>query len=432
MPDHLRERPPLDLLLLTTGQLAQALHRLVDPVVGALLGAALDRLTSSSRWPGSASSASAKPPLLSLPAAAAAGLRRPQPRAGFTYTFVFLIYFMMITCASPQLRRAVTAHRIPVVNGGFRRSSGSLFRCASARYLARMLMMVRLFFGSLVGFAASRAALAVEILALRHQLCVLERPSPARLPLTCWDRALWAFLLRHWSGWKDSLVLVKPEIVIAWHRRAFRLFWRQKSLAGRPTTRAEIRRLIRQMAQENRTWGAPTVHGELLKLGYVVGERTVSRYLARIRPGPTKPRSQTWATFLKNHARDIVAADMFVVPTIRFQVLYVFIILGLERRRLIFANVTTNPTAEWLAQQVVNAFPWDTAPRFLIRDRDGAYGLAFSARLRGLGIREIRTAVRAPLMNAFAERVISTLPRVLRPPDRAERTARPAPACRVP
>jgi putative transposase len=207
------------------------------------------------------------------------------------------------------------------------------------------------------------------------------------------------------------LVLVKPATVVAWHRRAFRLFWRGRSAAGRPTTRAEIRRLVRLMAQENATWGAPRIHGELLKLGYVVGERTVSRYLARFRPEPTKPRSQTWTTFLENHARDIVAVDMFVVPTIRFQVLYVVIILSLERRRLVFANVTANPTAAWLAQRVVNAFPWDTAPRFLIRDRDRAYGLAFSTRLRGLGIHEIRAAVQAPQMNAFAERVIGTLRR---------------------
>jgi len=163
------------------------------------------------------------------------------------------------------------------------------------------------------------------------------------------------------------------------------------------------------MAQENPIWGAPRIHGELLKLGYLLGERTVSRYLARIRPEPTKAKSQTWVTFLKNHARNIVAVDMFVVPTIRFQVLYIFIILSLERRRLVFANVTTNPSAEWLAQQVVNAFPWDRAPRFLIHDRDN--GPAFSRRVKGLGIAEIRTAVRAPLMNAFAERVIGTLRR---------------------
>jgi hypothetical protein len=235
-----------------------------------------------------------------------------------------------------------------------------------------MFTVIRLLFAALATVVHSRVALAAEILALRHQLVVLKRARPARLPLSHWDRALWAFLLRRWTDWKNSLVLIKPETVIAWHRLAFRLFWRRMSMAGRPRARADIRRLIRQMALENSTWGAPRIHGELLKLGYVVGERTVSRYLARIRPQPTKAKSQTWATFLKNQARQIVAVDMFVVPTIRFQVLYVFVILGLERRRIVFANATTNPTAEWLAQQVVNAFPWDTAPRFLIRDQDGA------------------------------------------------------------
>ena len=274
-----------------------------------------------------------------------------------------------------------------------------------------MFTLIRLLFGSLASCVRSRAALAAEILALRHQLLVLERSRLARLPLTPWDRALWALVLRRWSRWRDSLVLVKPETVIAWHRRAFRLFWRWKSRGGRPAARAQIRRLIRQMARDSSTWGAPRIHGELLKLGYIVGERTVSRYLARVRPEPAKVKSQTWATFLKNHTRDIVAVDMFVVPTIRFQILYIFVILALERRCLVFASVTTNPTAEWLAQQVVNAFPWDTTPRHLIRDRDRAYGLAFSQRVKNLGIREIRTAVRAPMMNAFAERLIGTLRR---------------------
>src|SRR5262245_12033392 len=189
-------------------------------------------------------------------------------------------------CASPELHPPgySTAYPCPATGVSGRRLVG----CLSARYLTRVLTVVRLFFGSLAAFAASRAALAAEILALRHQLAVLERSSPARLPLTCWDRALWAFLLRHWSGWKDSLLLVKPQTVIAWHRRAFRLFWRWKSLAGRPMTGAEIRRLVRQMAQDNPTWGAPRIHGELLKLGYVVAERTVSRSLARIRPRPIR------------------------------------------------------------------------------------------------------------------------------------------------
>jgi hypothetical protein len=191
-------------------------------------------------------------------------------------------------CSSPKTPSRGLRHTVSLSSAEGSRSLGrSFFGCASARYLTRVLTVVRLFFGSLAAFAASRAALAAEILALRHQLAVLERSSPARLPLTCWDRALWALLLRHWSGWKDSLVLVKPDTVIAWHRRAFRLFWRRRSATGRPTTRADIRRLIRQMAQENATWGAPRIHGELLRLGYVVGERTVSHYLARpSRPSP--------------------------------------------------------------------------------------------------------------------------------------------------
>ena len=180
---------------------------------------------------------------------------------------------------------------------------------------------------------------------------------------------------------------------------------------GRPRIDREIRKLIIQMASENPTWRAPRIHGELLKLGFEVSERTVSRYLARLRPEPAKPGSQTWASFLRNQAKGIVAVDMFTVPTIRFQVLYVFVILSLERRRLVFANVTANATAEWLGQQVVNAFPWDTAPKFLVRDRDGAYGFEFSRRTKGLGIREVKTAVEAPLMNAHCERLIGTLRR---------------------
>ena len=156
-----------------------------------------------------------------------------------------------------------------------------------------MFSLIRLLLSSVAACVRSRTALAAEILALRHQLLVLERSRHARLPLTRWDRALWVLVLRRWNGWKHSLVLVKPETVIAWHRRSFSLFWRWKSQGGRPSTRAQIRRLIRQMARENPTWGAPRIHGELLKLGYVVGERTVSRYLARARPEPTKARSQT-------------------------------------------------------------------------------------------------------------------------------------------
>jgi transposase InsO family protein len=276
-----------------------------------------------------------------------------------------------------------------------------------------MLGLIRLFLGSLVSLFRPRAALMAENLALRHQLGILLRSRPARLPLTSWDRALWAFVLQRSSSWRQSLAIVRPETVIAWHRQAFRLFWRWKSQAGRPRAQAEVRRLIREMASHNATWGAPRIHGELLKLGFDVSERTVSRYLERIRPEPRRAGSQAWCTFLRNQAKGIVAVDLFTVPTIRFQVLYVFVVVALERRRLVFANVTTNPTALWLGQQTINAFPWNTAPRFMIRDRDRAYGNEFSRRVRDLGIRSIRTAIRAPKMNCYAERLIGTIRREL-------------------
>ncbi len=276
-----------------------------------------------------------------------------------------------------------------------------------------MFLLFRLVVGSLGALFRPRASLVAENLALRHQLGVLLRSKPARPPLTSWDRALWGFVLRRFPGWRQSLVIVRPDTVIAWHRRAFRLFWRRKCESGRPSVRAEIRRLIRQMATENPTWGAPRIHGELLKLGFAVSERTVSRYVERIRPEPRRTGSQTWRTFLRAHAKGIVAVDSFTLPTIRFEILYVFVILALERRRLVFANVTTNPTAFWLGQQVVNAFPWDTAPKFLIRDRDGAYGEEFSRRVRSLGIRPVKTAVRSPKMNGHVERLVGSLRREL-------------------
>jgi putative transposase len=276
-----------------------------------------------------------------------------------------------------------------------------------------MVGLIRLLSGFLVALCRPRAALLAENLALRHQLGILFRSKPARVSMTRWDRALWAFVLSRVPGWRESLVLVKPETVIGWHRQAFRLFWRKKSQAGRPSARAEVQRLIRKMATENPTWGAPRIHGELLKLGFDVSERTVSRYLERIRPEPRRSGCQTWSTFLRNQARGIVAVDLFTLPTVRFEILYVFVVLALERRRLVFANVTTSPTAFWLGQQTVNAFPWDTAPRFLIRDRDGAYEDEFSGRVESLGIRTIKTAIRAPRMNCYAERLIGTIRREL-------------------
>ena len=256
----------------------------------------------------------------------------------------------------------------------------------------------------------SRAALQVEILALRHQVTVLKRSQRSRLHLNSTDRLLWVWLSRIWSPWRSALLIVKPETVIAWHRRGFRLYWRWKSRQGepgRPTIDWEVRELIRKMSLANPLWGAPRIHGELLKLGIEVCQATVAKYMAQQR----KPPSQTWRTFLNNHAKQLVSTDFFVVPTATFRVLYVFIVLAHERRLLLHFNVTAHPTSEWTAQQMAEAFPWDTARRYLLRDRDSTYGDSFRQRVRGMGIREVLTAPRSPWQNPYAERVVGSIRR---------------------
>src|SRR5947208_12335462 len=206
----------------------------------------------------------------------------------------------------------------------------------------------------------ARAFLQAEILALRHQLLVLQRSNRGhKLRLGWADRVLWVWLSRLWNDWRSALLLVKPETVIAWHRQGFRLYWRWKSRCGegRPTVSPEVRNLIRHMSLANPRWGAPRIHGELLKLGIQVSQATVAKYMVRQR----KPPSQSWRTFLKNHAKDLVSADFFIVPTIAFQLLFVFVILDHDRRRPIHFAVTANPTAEWTARQLLEAFPWDNA-----------------------------------------------------------------------
>ena len=207
----------------------------------------------------------------------------------------------------------------------------------------------------------SRATLQLENVALRQQVAVLkrERPRPRLHPL---DRVFWVLLFHLWPRWKDALVIVKPETVIGWHRRGFRLFWKWKSChgkPGRPRTSKEIRELIQRMSRENPLWGVPRNHGELLKLGIDVSQATVTRYMVR----HPKPPSQTWRTFLDNHVGSLVSIDFFVVPTARFAVLFVFIVLRHERRRIEHFGVTAHPSADWVAQQMREAFPWDTAPR---------------------------------------------------------------------
>jgi putative transposase len=216
------------------------------------------------------------------------------------------------------------------------------------------------FFTSLVVSFRSRAALQLEILALRHQLGVLHR-SVKRPKLTSPDRLLWVWLSRMWTDWRSSLVIVKPETVIGWHRKSFRLFWTWKvrgGRSGRPAVPRDIRELIRRMSRENPLWGAPRIHGELLKLGIDVGETSVGKYMVRYR----RPPSQAWRTFLDNHINDLVSIDFFTVPTIRFQVLHVFLVLAHDRRRILHFRVTAHPTTAWTAQQLREAFPWNTAP----------------------------------------------------------------------
>ena len=269
-------------------------------------------------------------------------------------------------------------------------------------------VLVTLFAG-LSSIFKTRAALQLENLAPRHQLSVLHR-SVKKPKLTMFDRFLWAWLCGIWADWRSSLLLVKPETVIAWHRKGFRFFWTWKvrrGQPGRPTIPKDVRDLIRQMSRENLTWGAPRIHGELLKLGVDISETSVSKYIIRSR----RPPSQTWRTFLENHLKSLVWVDFFAVPTLRFQILYVFLVLAHDRRRILDFGVTAHPTAEWTGQQLRNAFPWDTTPRYLLRDRDRIFGNDFTRQVEEMGIREVLSAPRSPWQRAYVERVIGTIRR---------------------
>jgi putative transposase len=243
---------------------------------------------------------------------------------------------------------------------------------------------------------------------LRHQLQVLQRARNPRLRLTLADRLLLVWLARVWNDWRTALVIVQPETVIAWHRRGFRLFWAWKSRRriGRPPVPADVRALIRTMSQSNPLWGAPRIHGELLKLGIEVSQATVAKYMIKHR----RPPSQTWRTFLKNHMGQVMAADFFVVPTATGRLLFVLVILAHARRRVVHVAVTEHPTAAWTGQQLREAFPWEQAPRYLVRDRDHAFA-AWANTARSMGIEEVLTAPRSPWQNAYVERFIGSVRR---------------------
>ena len=258
-------------------------------------------------------------------------------------------------------------------------------------------------------FFKTRTALHTEILALRHQLCVLQR-NMKRPKIRPADRVFWSLLSRVWSDWKEALIFVKPDTVIRWQRRRFRDHWTKlcrQGEPGRPTVSKEVKELIRTMSKKNPTWGSPHIVGELAKIDIVIAKSTVEKYMVRTK----KPPSQSWRSFLENHAKEIVSIDFIVAPTVRFTVLYVLVFLSLDRRRVIHFNVTAHPTAEWTAQQVIEAFPWDTAPKYLLRDRDGIYGDRFKIRVRNMGIEEVLTAYRCPWQNPYSERLNGSIRR---------------------
>jgi putative transposase len=267
------------------------------------------------------------------------------------------------------------------------------------RCIRQILHFLRLLF-------APRADILLENVALTHQLGVLARQR-TRTRFSRLDRIIWVWLSRTWTGWRDSLLIVRPETVVRWHRQGWKLYWRWKCRrkTGRPEIDDKVRDLVRRLARENPLWGAPRIHSELLKLGIIVGETTVAKYM----PKHPKPPSVTWRAFLRNQS--LVACDFFTVPTLTFGVLYVLVVIRHLDRRLLHLRVTSNPTSAWTAQQMRQAFPFDEAPNYLLRDNDSIYGEQFSRTLKNMGITEVRTAKGSPWQNPFAERLIGSIRR---------------------
>ncbi len=263
--------------------------------------------------------------------------------------------------------------------------------------------------GFVVGAGRPRIGLPLEIVALRHQLALYPQ-SIRRPPIRPRDRMLWTWLARHWGRWREMLVFVQPATVLAWHRRRIRDNWARLSRRkppGRSALSQEVRTLIRDISTANPRWGSPRIVAELRKLGIAVAKSTIDKY--RIRP--PHPASPSWRAFLQNHLAEIVALDCFTVPTIRFRVLFVLIVLAHDRRRILHFNGTAHPTAQWTAQQPVEAFPGETAPQYLLRDRDAVYGQAFVQRVAGLGMEQVLTARWSPWQKPSAERLIGSIRR---------------------
>ena len=231
-----------------------------------------------------------------------------------------------------------------------------------------MKTILRPLLATLAGIFRSRALLQLEILALRQQLAMITARDRKRLRFRRRERLFWVWLYRVWPGCLETLHVFKAGTLVRWHRKGFRLYWAWKSRrrgGGRPPIAADIRDLIRLMSQDNVGWGAPRIHGELRMLGIDISQATVAKYMIR----HPKPPSQNWRTFLDNHVQDLASIDFFTVPTVSFRILFVFLVLKHDQRRIVHFNVTEYPTAQWTAQQLVEAFPWDE-PRYLLRDRD--------------------------------------------------------------
>jgi transposase InsO family protein len=252
-----------------------------------------------------------------------------------------------------------------------------------------------------------RRALVVENLLLRQQLSVAIRARP-HPRIRRRDRVFWVVARRLCADWRRHLVLVRPETVLRWHRRGWRLFWwwRSGRPTGRPRVPHEVRALIRRLSEENRLWGTERIRGELLKLGITVANGSIRRYRWR---RPPRPPSQTWRTFLRTHAHQLWAADLFTVPTVTFRTLYVFFVVSHDRRELVHCRVTAHPTAAWIWRQLIEATAWRRQPKYFLRDRDSVYGRDFLTKAGRLGIETLLTPFRAPRANAIAERVIRTL-----------------------
>jgi len=269
------------------------------------------------------------------------------------------------------------------------------------------------FFISFLTLFRSRYCLSLDIIALRQQLGVLKRKNP-RPRLRMQDRIFWILLRRLWPAWRNVLVIVKPETVVAWHRAGFRLFWRLRSRPkslGRPKIDAEVRTLIRRMVNENPSWGAPRIHGELLKLGFEVSERTVSRYLRRLTP-PDDAR-KLWSAFLRNHSEVLTAMDFFTLRTLTFHVLYCFFVIEQGRRRILHFNVTEHPTGPWIVQQLREAFTESCPYRFAILDGDAKFGEEVTELLTASGMKPTRISPASPWQNGVAERWIGSCRREL-------------------